>query len=317
MDSISGYHATLSSIDVLSPDLRRFVISAREGAFPAISPGSNGVFAFGNKDRIWKNAYSIVERSDDGRSLHIIVRRAAPSRGGSRFLYEHGKVGLDISVTGLSNRFPIVKTAQRHILVSAGIGITPFLSYMNMMQKNGMDFSLHHYVRPAEKSAFKALLSSYDPSKIIFHEGRDGAVGTLHTILANEPVTSHLYVCGPDSFMEWVRETATDVGYVPSKIHYERFVSPSGGRVFDVVLARSGKTITVQAEETLLEALEGAGIQAPCMCRGGACGMCRVAVLEGEAEHRDHVLTEGEREEGKAILTCVSRARSRFLKLDL
>lgn len=317
MASVSGYHASISSVDVLSPDLRRFVVSIRDGFFPAISPGSNGVFAFGNQDRIWKNAYSIVERSEDGRSLHIIVRRATSSRGGSRFLYEHGKVGLDIFVTGISNLFPIVKTAQRHLLVSAGIGITPFLSYMHTMRKTGMDFALHHYIRPEEKAVFETLLSPYDPSRITLHDGRDGTPETLDRLLASEPATSHLYFCGPEGFMEWVRATAAEVGYVPKKIHSERFISPAGGRVFDVVLARSGKTITVKAEETLLEALEAAGIQAPCMCRGGACGMCRITILEGEAEHRDHVLTESEREEGRSILTCVSRARSRFLKLDL
>ncbi|GCE82566.1 PDR/VanB family oxidoreductase [Komagataeibacter diospyri] len=317
MNPVTGYAATISSVDMVAPALRRFVLSCTKGTFPAISPGSHGIFAFGNEHRIWKNAYSIVNRSEDGKTLEIIVRRAEPSRGGSDFLYRHGKPGLNVSVISISNLFPIFRTGRRHLMISAGIGITPFLSYMTEMQKSGMDYALHHYTRPEETSAFKAILSPYDQSRIRVNEGRQNAVSSLSMLLEREPITSHLYVCGPDSFMEWVRQTAAEAGYVTAKVHSERFVSPAGGRVFEVRLARSGKTITVGTDETLLEALENAGIAAPCLCRGGACGMCRVAVIDGRPDHRDHVLTADERDGGNVILTCVSRSLSPTLTLDL
>ncbi|WP_163460345.1 2Fe-2S iron-sulfur cluster-binding protein, partial [Escherichia coli] len=63
--------------------------------------------------------------------------------------------------------------------------------------------------------------------------------------------------------------------------------------------------------------LETAGIEAPCLCRGGACGVCLTGVVDGEIEHRDHVLTEEERAGGRLMATCVSRARSDVLVLDL
>ncbi|GBQ58988.1 PDR/VanB family oxidoreductase [Komagataeibacter swingsii] len=317
MNPATGYAATISSVDVVAPALRRFVVSRTKGAFPAISPGSHGVFAFGNGQRTWKNAYSIVNRSEDGRALEIIVRRAEPTRGGSDFLYRHGGPGLNVSVLGISNLFPIVRTGRRHIMISAGIGITPFLSYMTEMRKDGMDYALHHYTRPEEADAFRAMLSPCDPSRVRVHEGRQEAVASLRMLLAREPVASHLYVCGPGGFMEWVRQTAATVGYAATKIHSERFISPAGGRVFEVMLARSGKTITVGADETLLEALENAGIDAPCLCRGGACGMCRVGVINGRPDHRDHVLTGAERDSGDVMLTCVSRSLSPTLTLDL
>ena len=91
----------------------------------------------------------------------------------------------------------------------------------------------------------------------------------------------------------------------------------AAGRPFVVWLAQSQKTIQVGETQSLLEALEGAGIQAPCLCRGGACGVCLLPVVDGEPDHRDHVLSDAEKAEGRLIATCVSRAKSDSLVLDV
>jgi ferredoxin len=83
------------------------------------------------------------------------------------------------------------------------------------------------------------------------------------------------------------------------------------------MLARSGKAVAVGADQSLLEAIEAAGVEAPYLCRGGACGQCMTAVLDGEPDHRDDVLSAEERASGALIMTCVSRARSPRLVLDL
>jgi ferredoxin len=82
-------------------------------------------------------------------------------------------------------------------------------------------------------------------------------------------------------------------------------------------LARSGIEVEVGEDESLLEAIERAGIKAPCLCRGGACGVCVTPLLEGDAEHRDHVLSPAERASGRLIMPCVSRAKAGRLVLDL
>ena len=75
--------------------------------------------------------------------------------------------------------------------------------------------------------------------------------------------------------------------------------------------------VQVGEDESLLDAIERAGVAAPCLCRGGACGVCATPLLEGDAEHRDHFLSPTERESGRLIMPCVSRARSGRLVLDL
>jgi dimethylamine monooxygenase subunit B len=102
-------------------------------------------------------------------------------------------------------------------------------------------------------------------------------------------------------------------------VHYERFQAPPGGKPFAVKLAKSGKTITVGQHQSILEAVEAAGVDAPYLCRGGACGQCETAVLacEGALHHNDHYLPEADKASGKKIMICVSRIDGASLTLDL
>ena len=47
-------------------------------------------------------------------------------------------------------------------------------------------------------------------------------------------------------------------------------------------MAVSGKTIRVGEQQSLLEAIEAAGVDPPYLCRGGVCGTCRARVVAGE-----------------------------------
>ena len=103
-------------------------------------------------------------------------------------------------------------------------------------------------------------------------------------------------------------------GWPASHVHREDF-GAAGGAPFTLRLARSGIEIPVGAEQTMLAAIEAAGIDAPSLCRGGACGVCMVPVLDGIPEHRDHYLNPAER--ASFVMPCVSRSKTATLVLDL
>jgi len=86
---------------------------------------------------------------------------------------------------------------------------------------------------------------------------------------------------------------------------------------FEVELTDSGITVPVAADQTLLDALIGAGIDVQTDCREGLCGTCEARVAAGEIDHRDKVLTKQERATGDRILTCCSRAKGDRLVLAL
>ena len=82
-------------------------------------------------------------------------------------------------------------------------------------------------------------------------------------------------------------------------------------------LVRSGITIDVPADQTLLNALLEHGCAINSVCRAGICGTCETKILAGSADHRDSILDEDERASNTTLMVCVSRALSPVLDLDL
>lgn len=86
---------------------------------------------------------------------------------------------------------------------------------------------------------------------------------------------------------------------------------------FTAVAAASGTTVTVDADQSTLEALEGAGIALPASCRRGTCGTCEAAVLEGTPEHLDSVMSDLDKDELAVMYPCVSRSQTPSLTLNV
>lgn len=306
--------ARVVGIDSISPTLKRFRF-APEGRqdFPTAAPGAHILITLRGAGQVYRNAYSLVTSPEERSEYAIIVRRADESRGGSHFLHDILRDGDQVELSAPASLFPIASLARKHILIGGGIGLTPFLSYLPVLKARHAAFELHQFCATGEAGAFEGLLGTRD-SRVHVHEARTRP--SLDDILADQPLGTHVYTCGPGKLMQAVAETARRLGWPENAVHQESFASATGGRPFTVHLARSGRTVHVKDAQTLLEALEGAGIEAPCLCRGGACGLCLLPVIDGEPDHRDHVLSAQEQSEGRIIATCVSRAKSDHLTLD-
>jgi len=303
--------ARIANIQPLSATIKRITLAPVEASFPAAAAGAFTLLEIPGPGRVWKNAYSLI--SPGCRSQYeIIVRRVAQSRGGSAWLHDHAMPGQVLEISEPANLFPIARIAQKHLLLSAGIGITPFLSYLPVLQSHKLAFEMHHCCKQSEQEVFSALLPK--AANISLHASRNTL--DLVRLLAAQKLNTHLYVCGPESFMDVVVATAKRTGWPASKIHEESFGGATGGAPFRVKLARSALELEVAADQTLLEVLENAGLEPPRMCRGGACGVCELPVLEGLPDHHDHFLSDAARASGKSIMTCVSRAKTPELVLD-
>jgi ferredoxin len=73
----------------------------------------------------------------------------------------------------------------------------------------------------------------------------------------------------------------------------------------------------VPSGKSILEILTDNGINIESSCEQGACGTCKVRVLKGEVNHQDVFLNSDEKARGDFILTCVSRAKTDRLILDI
>jgi ferredoxin-NADP reductase len=306
--------ARVVDVESISPTLKRFSFAPEgQDEFPTAAPGAHILITLRGPDRVWKNSYSLITMPDQRDQYSIIVRRVKESRGGSHFLHDVIKGGETVEISAPASLFPIASLARRHILIGGGIGLTPFLSYMPVLRSRDADFELHQFCSEEEVSVFEGLLGNYGAGFRV--HGPQSPTG-LGDILSGQPLGTHVYTCGPEGLMDAVTRTARQLGFPETAIHQESFGATRGGEPFVVRLAQSQKTIHVGETQSLLEALEGAGVEAPCLCRGGACGVCLLPVIDGEPEHRDHVLSEAEKAEGRLIATCVSRAKSGSLVLD-
>ncbi len=98
-------------------------------------------------------------------------------------------------------------------------------------------------------------------------------------------------------------EPPPEVAESPSE---DESASFSDGCALEIKLQRRGKVVTVQSGQSILEAAEAAGEDLPSICRAGACGTCRMRVIEGEVDGDFDLIDEKERAEGY-ILSCVAR----------
>lgn len=303
-------------VEPLGPTLKRFSFEAADGGWlPASAAGAHVVLTLKGPERTWKNAYSIISPPGERRRYQLIIRKVAHSRGGSHFLHDAVSVGDVLQAAVPHNLFPLASLAKKHLLIGGGIGVTPLLSQVAALKAAGARYEMHQVCSEAEAALFARLLQPFAGGDVRLHVGRSAC--DILAILERQPIGTHVYTCGPGVLIEEVVRAAEHLGWPAVAVHHESFGDHTGGEPFTAVLARSHKEIEVAGDQSLLEAVEAAGVDAPYLCRGGACGQCITRVIEGEPEHRDDFLTAEERAAGNAVMICVSRARTPRLVLDL
>ena len=267
-------------------------------------------------------SYSLAGAPSERSRWTLGVLHEAKGRGGSRAMHERVRVGDILTLAAPRNHFALAPDASRSILLAGGIGITPLKSMAHELARQGRPFELHYCTRSRRHAAFLDELAALAPpgSLHLHFDGGDPARGLdIAHLLAPAAAGTHLYYCGPAGFMKACAEASAH--WPAATVHCEHFKAPeptaaqapAGG--FEVRLARSGVTLQVQPEQTIVRAIELAGLRVPTSCLSGLCGTCKVGYLEGEVEHHDYILSE--EEQRRCLTVCVSRARSASLVLDL
>jgi ferredoxin-NADP reductase len=304
----------VAAVESPAPGVRTLRLVPLDGrALLPFAPGSHVEVECGGR----RNAYSLTSDGRDPSHYAISVLRSPDGGVGSAWLHEEVGPGDALRIGAPRSAFPPPATARHHVLVGAGIGVTPFLSYARAFTRRRTGFVLHHVHRAGTPPHADVL--ALPDRHVRLHEGREAFLAELPRILDDAPIGTHLSVCGPAPMIDATLEAARAAGWPEHRLHAERFVGVEAppGRPFTAHLVRTGGRVDVAADESLLDALERGGADVPSLCRQGVCGECRVGVRAGELEHHDLYLTEEERQAGTAIMPCVSRCSSDRLELDL
>jgi ferredoxin-NADP reductase len=313
----------VARVESVTPLIKRFTLAAADGAtLPRFTGGSHVIVQMRDGEQCYNNAYSLMSSPESLGTYQIGVRRETPSKGGSAFLHDKVEEGDMLTITSPNNLFALSEHARHHVLIAGGIGITPFMSQMHELRRRGASHELHYAFRAAEHGAFSeelAALARDACGRVQFYVDSLGQQLDLASLVGNLADGAHVYVCGPVSLIEAVRNAALAASIAPERVHWEQFAAPSqDGAAFTVVLAKSGKVVEVGAGESILNAIErDNAVQVECLCREGVCGTCETRILEGEADHRDQYLSDSEKAAQQTMMICVSRARTSKLVLDL
>lgn len=300
-------------------DIRSFLLEAVDGsALPAYAAGAhldvhlpNGLL----------RQYSLCGSDRKAGTYRIAVKREAASRGGSRWMHEALRIGDTLAVGPPRCAFALSEEAGFHLLLGGGIGITPLLSMAYELAARGEAFKLAYFVRSEAGTAFRdelRLPPLAGRCEIFSGLSVDATELAIAALLRDVPVATHCYTCGPASFMEAVRSRAA-ANLPATHFHQESFAASAlaNEKSFILRLARSGRELTVGAEESVVECLRSAGLEIETSCEVGVCGTCATKVLEGCPDHRDSFLTTSEHQSNNCFTPCISRSLSPTLVVDL
>ncbi|MFJ9538578.1 PDR/VanB family oxidoreductase [Streptomyces sp. NPDC101225] len=278
---------------------------------PAWEPGAHVDVVLGPG---LERQYSLCGDPADRSAWRIAVLREPDGRGGSAHVHARLGAGDTVRVRGPRNHFRL-DPAARYRFVAGGIGITPILPMLAAAEAAGAEWTLMYGGRTRGSMAFTEELARYGERVALCPQDESGLLD-LDRVLAGLPADTLVYCCGPGPLLDAVEERCP-----AGRLRVERFTpKEQQGRPnaeFEVELAQSGRTVTVAADVSVLDAVRAAGVEVLFSCTEGTCGTCETDVLEGAPDHRDSVLTDAERRSGETMMICVSRCRGKRLVLDL
>lgn len=320
---------SIAAVDALAFELR----DPHGGMLPAVEAGAHiEVRLPGNLTR----HYSLMNTPGERHRYRIAVRLQPDSRGGSRYMHERLRVGDRLAISAPRNNFRLAEVPPLSVLIAGGIGITPLYSMIARLEQLGRDWKLHYAARSAASAPLLEELGQIErqrPGRVHLHfderhAGRPLDVWAAVAAASGDEGT-HFYCCGPTPMLAAFEQACASLS--SERVHVEYFgpkkipanqtsaglARPPAGESFEVALRRSGVTVEVPPQRSILDVLLDAGIDAPFSCGEGFCGSCRTAVIEGQPDHRDTVLDAAERAQGDTMMICCSRSRSPKLVLDL
>ncbi|SFP88924.1 molybdopterin-dependent oxidoreductase [Amycolatopsis rubida] len=252
-------------------------------------------------------SYSLTGSAKAADGGYAIAVRRVPGGQFSPAVHDRLQPGTRLLVTAPSGGFALPTVHSRPIvLLAAGIGITPFLSYLESLEPaSAPEIVLHHGSRDRSRHAFRERIaglaarlpsvqtvdhySSPGPGESCDFTGRITADRLDADLIRRR---ARFYLCGPESMLDELTAGLTERGVPRFDIFTEKFhAAPAPVHIPDdatatVRFARSGREATWRAGDgDLLRFAEASGVALPSGCRLGQCESCAVQVLAGTVAH--------------------------------
>ena len=262
-------------------------------------------------------AYSLVNDGTNPEVYKIALKREIHGRGGSMSMHDDAQEGTELQVEVPENTFELTD-AKNYLLIAGGIGVTPIYAMSQQLLREFKPFEVIYCTRGEADTAFlEEMKSTLGDRLTLHHDGGDPEAVFDFWDHFEEPKDMKVYCCGPQPLIDEIEAIS---GHWPEgRVIFEDFkpveVVRADDKPFEVKLEKSGITIEVPADRSILEALRESGVPTVSSCESGTCGTCKTRLVSGKVDHRDMVLMEEEKD--SYVMICVSRAEEGDLVLDL
>ncbi len=303
------------AIDEPVPGVKRFVLADPDGwTLPAFRPGAHiDVHLVPHLVR----TYSLCNNPADDARYVIAVKVEPTGRGGSRTMHEQLKVGSRIGVSLPRAGISIIEDGL-NVFIAGGIGITPFISAILDMERRGKSNYILHWSSMGRPSLLDMLGDSKAAGRVRLYDTLVDPLPDISGIVAEAGSQGKAFCCGPAAMLDAFEAAVSE--WPQERKHVERFTAPKLpanpiDQPYELVLARSGRQMSVNSGVSLQDALEELDADVSISCGGGICGACRTHWIEGPPVHRDRVLSDAER--AHDVMVCVAGCAGSRLVLDL
>jgi ferredoxin-NADP reductase/DMSO/TMAO reductase YedYZ heme-binding membrane subunit len=305
-----------------------------------------------SEGRRMTRSYTISSSPSHREWIEITVKRIA-NGACSTHLHATLREGERLAIAAPAGRFTFRgEDAERVTLIAGGVGITPIMSIVRRLAERGergerqwpgvvqlvyvtrneTDIVFYEELRALEKTLPRlsvcVTLTGDAGEKWTGKRGRltKDVLASFAPDVARGPV----FLCGPDAMMDATKALLRELGVPDAKIRTEAFVSGSTVTIdatkpesadassddqgeVTVRFARSGKSLPLASNQTILEAAEDGGLELTFDCRSGICGQCKTKLLDGDVTMDvEDALSANDRATG-VILACQARAKQNVI----
>jgi ferredoxin-NADP reductase len=321
----SNFNVEVTGVRQLTERVSEYLLTSTDGSpLPPYTAGAHVALHTSSEPLgLIVRHYSIVGGEsllDDPRNTYrIAVQREDHSRG-SAYIHAAFSIGKRLQVGPPVNNFPLDRSDKNVLLIAGGIGITPIYAMARSLVRRNRPLQVFYAGRNASAMAYHDELAKLVANQVTFHYSDTHGHPDLEALLKAQPEKTTVYVCGPGPMITATKEIAARLGWSDDRVRSEQFGASMQGEAtaFNVTLKRSGKTVHVGANVSILDAMLAQGLPILWDCRRGECGLCPLPVVstDGEIVHNDRYLTPEEKIAGQSMCICVSRVRHGDVVLD-
>ncbi len=295
-------------------DTATFTFRAPSGAWFDYQPGQFVTLDLPVPGGNVQRTYTISSSPSRPLSISVTVKAQKDSIG-TRWMLDHLKPGTKIKAFGPSGIFSFHRhPARKYLFISAGSGITPMMSMTTWAWDSGEmpDIVFVHAARRPSDIIFRERLENFanrvpglklrftveEPDPYRTWHGYQGRLSQIMLgLMAPDYLEREVFCCGPEPFMQGVRDMLVSLGFDMNHYHQESFGAPvrteAEAPVHDDVVpdADTGALVTFRASgisapcaqtDTILAVAKRSGLNIPSGCTFGLCGTCKVKKTEGE-----------------------------------